>query len=92
MGIDAFQAAKVRGESFAVVITDLGMPNVDGRKVAAAIKMASPSTPVILLTGWGRRLDAEGGVPPHVDEVLSKPPKLKLLNDALARHCRITET
>jgi PAS domain S-box-containing protein len=83
-GIDAFRAAAQRDEHFAVVITDLGMPYVDGRKVASAIKSDSPSTPVILLTGWGQRLVAEGDVPPHVDRVLNKPPKLKELRAALA--------
>jgi signal transduction histidine kinase/CheY-like chemotaxis protein len=83
-GIDAFRAAEERDEHFAVVITDLGMPYVDGRKVASAIKSDSPSTPVILLTGWGQRLVAEGDIPPHVDRVLNKPPKLKELRAALA--------
>jgi signal transduction histidine kinase/CheY-like chemotaxis protein len=83
-GIDAFRAAEKRDERFAVVITDLGMPYVDGRKVASAIKNDSPSTPVILLTGWGQRLVAEGDIPPHVDRVLNKPPKLKELRAALA--------
>jgi CheY-like chemotaxis protein len=84
-GIDAFVAARDRQEPFSVVITDLGMPYVDGRKVATAVKRASPSTPVILLTGWGQRLVAEGEVPEHVDRVLSKPPKLRLLREALAQ-------
>jgi PAS domain S-box-containing protein len=83
-GIDAFRAAEESDERFAVVITDLGMPYVDGRKVASAIKNDSPSTPVILLTGWGQRLVAEGDIPPHVDRVLNKPPKLKELRAALA--------
>ena len=34
-----------------VVITDLGMPHVDGRKVAASIHVLSPHTPIIMLTG-----------------------------------------
>ena len=83
-GIDAFRAAEKADEHFAVVITDLGMPYVDGRKVASAIKNDSPATPVILLTGWGQRLIAEGDIPPHVDRVLNKPPKLKELRAALA--------
>ena len=83
-GIDAFREAEERDEHFAVVITDLGMPYVDGRKVASAIKNDSPSTPVILLTGWGQRLVAEGDIPPYVDRVLNKPPKLKELRAALA--------
>jgi CheY-like chemotaxis protein len=83
-GIDAFSKALERGDGFEAVITDLGMPYVDGRKVAAAVKAISPHTPVILLTGWGQRMVAEGEIPPHVDQVLSKPPKLRELNEALA--------
>ena len=82
-GIDRFGDALQRGAAFAVVISDLGMPYVDGRKVASAIKDLSPSTPIILLTGWGQRLAAEGDVPVHVDRVLGKPPKLKQLREAL---------
>ena len=81
-GIDTFQAAQDRGNSFSLVITDLGMPHIDGRKVAAAVKAIAPTTPVILLTGWGRRLLADNDVPPYVDRVLSKPPKLADLRTA----------
>ncbi len=84
-GIAAFHKAKASGEVFAAVITDLGMPYVDGRQVSAAIKAASPGTPVIMLTGWGQRLVAEGDIPPHVDRVLNKPPKLRELREALAQ-------
>jgi CheY-like chemotaxis protein len=59
------------------------MPYVDGRRVAAAVKAASPTTPVILLTGWGQRLIADGEVPAHVDRVLNKPPRLMDLRCAL---------
>jgi len=84
-GIEAFRAAQQHSAPFAVVITDLGMPYVDGRKVAGAVKLASPSTPVILLTGWGQRLVTEGDVPPHVDHVLNKPPRLRELRATLAQ-------
>ena len=82
-GIEAFSAARRRRKPFSIVITDLGMPRVDGRKVASFVKSASESTPVILLTGWGQRLMAEGDVPAHVDRVISKPPKLRELREAL---------
>jgi CheY-like chemotaxis protein len=84
--IDVFQANAVGREPFAAVITDLGMPHVDGRRVASAVKMVSPATPVILLTGWGQKLVAEGDIPPDVDQVLNKPPKLRDLREALARY------
>jgi signal transduction histidine kinase len=83
-GIDTFAAACSRGECFDLVITDLGMPHVDGRKVAAAIKTHSTATPVILLTGWGQRMIADKDIPSHVDRVLSKPPRLHELRGALA--------
>jgi CheY-like chemotaxis protein len=82
-GIEAFTAAQSGDEPFAVVITDLGMPYVDGRKVASAVRAASSSTPVILLTGWGERLIAEADVPPGVNHILNKPPKLRDLREAL---------
>jgi DNA-binding response OmpR family regulator len=53
-GIDAFLAARAQSNPFPVVITDLGMPYVDGRKVSSAIKSAAPGTTVLLLTGWGQ--------------------------------------
>jgi signal transduction histidine kinase/CHASE3 domain sensor protein/ActR/RegA family two-component response regulator len=84
-GIDAFRAAQAAGEPYEVVITDLGMPYVDGRQVAAAVKAACPQTLVLLLTGWGRRLVEEGDVPTSVDSVLSKPPRLRELREALAQ-------
>jgi len=83
-GIDAFAAANRQKQSFDVVMTDLGMPYVDGRAVAAAIKSMSPRTPVLLLTGWGQRLSTEQTVPEYVDRLLSKPPKLIELSAALA--------
>jgi DNA-binding response OmpR family regulator len=52
-GVELFRAALRDNHPFSVVITDLGMPHRDGRQVAAAIKAASPSTPVMMLKGWG---------------------------------------
>jgi DNA-binding response OmpR family regulator len=84
--IDVFHSSVEGQEPFAAVITDLGMPHIDGRRVASAVKLASPSTPVILLTGWGQKLVAEGDIPHDVDQVLSKPPKLRDLREALGRY------
>jgi CheY-like chemotaxis protein/anti-sigma regulatory factor (Ser/Thr protein kinase) len=83
-GIEAFTAASKRGECFDIVVTDLGMPHVDGRKVATSVKEVSPRTPVVLLTGWGQRLIATNDAPAHVDRVLAKPPRLNELRAALA--------
>ncbi|HKP23906.1 MAG TPA: ATP-binding protein [Dongiaceae bacterium] len=86
--IDAFRAALQRKEPYSAVVTDLGMPYVDGRRVAAAVKEGSPTTPVILLTGWGQRLMSDDDFPPNIDRVLTKPPKLRELRQTLAELCK----
>jgi signal transduction histidine kinase/ActR/RegA family two-component response regulator len=82
-GILTFRADRPPQEMFTIVITDLGMPYVGGRDVASAIKESSPFTPIILLTGWGQRLAADGELPLHIDRMLSKPPTLDQLRSAL---------
>jgi len=84
-GIEAFAAALASREKFDVVLTDLGMPYLDGRQVASFVKGVSPCTPVILLTGWGQRPLADNEAPQHVDRILSKPPRLQELREALIR-------
>ena len=84
LGIEIFRAAQST-TPFNVVMTDLGMPHLDGRAVARAIKQTSPTTPIILLTGWGRRIESEGQAPRDIDHILSKPPKLRELRAALAQ-------
>jgi signal transduction histidine kinase/DNA-binding response OmpR family regulator len=82
-GLEIVRDAQARQESFAVVMTDLGMPGMDGREVARVVKHAAPETPVVLLTGWGQALQQDGSIPPHVDCLLSKPPRLRELRAAL---------
>jgi CheY-like chemotaxis protein len=84
-GIEAFLDAHESGKPFRVVITDLGMPHVDGRAVAAAIKAAAPATAIIMLTGWGQRLVAAGDIPPEVVAVVSKPPRINELRRLIAQ-------
>lgn len=84
-GIDALRATRDAGEHFDAVITDLGMPYVDGNQVALAAKEIFPATPVILLTGWGRRMATGDEAPAHVDYVLSKPLELDQLRALFAQ-------
>ncbi len=84
-GIELFCTAIMKSEPYNVVITDLGMPYMNGYEVARMIKAESPSTRIIVLTGDGqmKKETAEGGL--TVDAVLSKPPHFRELNDLLLR-------
>jgi signal transduction histidine kinase/ActR/RegA family two-component response regulator len=83
-GIETFRAACELGQSFDVVITDLGMPQVDGIAVAAAVKALRPDALVILLTGLGHQLQDSDETPMNVDHVLSKPTRLATIRKLLA--------
>src|SRR6185312_3785978 len=75
-GVEIFREAISRREPFDIVITDLGMPYVDGREVAKIIKQGSPATPVVMLTGWGEFISDDETALSDFDDILSKPPRL----------------
>ena len=81
-GIATFEAALQSSEPFDAVITDLGMPKVDGFSVARAIKALSPPTPVLLLSGWSFLLQGEE-MHALIDGVIAKPATHQQLRHAL---------
>lgn len=93
-GLELFRGARLRNQPFETVITDLGLPDIDGLQVAKALRAESPGLPIIMLTGWGQLIKGNHETVPGVDALLDKPPNLKRLNDILddftnpARHGR----
>jgi CheY-like chemotaxis protein len=88
-GLDAFRFARDSGRPFDVIITDLGMPYVDGRQVTKVVKHESPETPVVMLTGWGAFMKEDDSAPAQLDALLSKPPRSKELRETLSRVRRV---
>ena len=80
-----FRSSLRGGHPFEMVITDLGMPGMDGYHVARAIKAESPRTPILLLTVWGTMIKADGESTPEVDAVLNKPARMRELNSLVQR-------
>ncbi len=78
-GLQKFQPGK-----FDLVITDQGMPEMNGLQLAAALKQMAPKVPVMLLTGYGQAMTGEES-PPAVDLVVSKPITKSALKDAIAK-------
>ena len=68
---------------FDLVVTDLGMPGMSGWEVAQAVKERSPSTPVVLITGWGFNFAEEQVRKAGVDYVLTKPFRLEHLTEVV---------
>ena len=82
LGVDTFKTLS-NSQPVDIVLTDLGMPNVDGRQVASTVKGLSPSTPVLLLTGSGENPDHTRKS--DFDLVIGKPIRLHEIRDALKR-------
>jgi len=84
-GLELFRTATLENQPYEVVITDFGMPDIDGQRVARTIKAESPKTPVIMMTGGGTFMEDDGETPLSVDAVVDKPPCMQELNDLVLR-------
>ena len=84
-GLEMFRSALRKKQPYETVITDLGMPDVDGHQVARTIKAESPGTPVIMMTGWGTIMKEDGELVSEVDAVVGKPPRIGELNNLLLK-------
>lgn len=58
---------------FDMVLTDLGMPVMNGWEVAKWVKSKTPQIPVGLITGWGKNLEKEKIEESGVDLIIGKP-------------------
>jgi CheY-like chemotaxis protein len=79
-GIEALQ--QVSGQDCDVIITDLGMPAMNGVELARQLREFAPRRPVILLTGWAGEFERQH--PDGVDRVQPKPVTMRQLAEALA--------
>ncbi|MBC8229705.1 response regulator [bacterium] len=78
-GLEKFHSGR-----FHLVITDRAMPDMGGVQLAALIKQLAPKMPIIMLTGFGDIMAAQGTMPEGVDFLLSKPITLTAFREALA--------
>jgi signal transduction histidine kinase/ActR/RegA family two-component response regulator len=74
-----------------VVITDLGMPKMNGWEVAERVKTAAPATRVFVLTGWGESV-APDEKSRFVDQIIAKPISADALLGELAGLSRVRAT
>lgn len=70
-------------ETFDLVVTDLGMPDVNGWDVARFCRRACPDMPVVLISGWGAQID-EREAREKVDAVLAKPFRIEEFEETIS--------
>jgi CheY-like chemotaxis protein len=69
---------------FDMVLTDLGMPIMNGWEVAKTVKRKTPQIPVGLITGWGINLEDEKIRESGVDLIIGKPFQVKEILEAVS--------
>lgn len=82
-GLDA--VARCRTHRYDLVVTDRGMPDINGLELAGFVKAASPRTPVLLLSGVGDPDGAAGAPSEGVDAALDKPLSMPALQAVLRK-------
>jgi len=85
--------ARFHKGDFDVVLSAVSMPRGAGLDMVRAVKKTSPTTPIVMIAGWGDLMSPEQMGEAGIDFVLVKPFKtervLAVLADALAlRHSR----
>jgi DNA-binding NtrC family response regulator len=74
LAVDGADAAEQIGRrAFDVVISDVGLPRLDGLSLFRRIRSESPSTDVILITSQGRVADAVMALKEGARDYLTKP-------------------
>ena len=58
--IEALEMFRASPDKFDLVITDMSMPGMTGKQLAAAVKAVRPDVPVILCTGFSEQIDGRG--------------------------------
>jgi ligand-binding sensor domain-containing protein/signal transduction histidine kinase/CheY-like chemotaxis protein len=76
---------KFRSGGFDLVVTDMAMPEMSGDQLSEAIEKIDPGIPVIMLTGFGEIMNAEGRTHQGTTLVVSKPITLYAFREAVAK-------
>lgn len=74
-------------QPFDLILSDIGMPGMDGYELIAALRKlpATAAVPALALTGFGRPQDATRAIRAGYDGHLGKPVSLQALLDKIAR-------
>lgn len=66
-----------------LVITDIGLPDIDGWEVAERIRARVADIPIIMISGWGLGQEVEKASQIGIDHILPKPFRLENLSELI---------
>jgi signal transduction histidine kinase len=75
--------AKVRAKTFAVIVLDIRMPEMDGIRALEELRKIDPFVSVVMLTGYGTLSTAQQAMLAGANQYLRKPPDIPELVSAV---------
>ncbi|HWA11340.1 MAG TPA: response regulator [Opitutaceae bacterium] len=82
--------AKIRKQTYAAVVLDIRMPEMDGIKALEELRRIDPDVSVIMLTGYGTLLTAQQAMVAGASQYLRKPPDVAELLEAVRKQTQAT--
>ena len=82
--------AKLKQKSYAAIVLDIRMPEMDGIRALEEIRKIDPHVSVIMLTGYGTLLTAQQAMVAGANQYLRKPPDVAELLDAARQQVKAT--
>ncbi len=71
-----------------VVLTDIGMPHIDGLELCRRAHVIDPNIPVVLMSGWASEVDPEKAHAAGAKALLAKPFAMQQVEDLLVQVTR----
>jgi signal transduction histidine kinase len=81
--LEALAAVRAEPDAFALVITDLTMPGMDGGRLGSQLLLIRPELPIIITTGYSRSMTAELAAELGFRQLLHKPSTARTLGEAV---------
>lgn len=88
--VDAFSdgASAIRAleeTPYDIIVTDLKMEGMDGMSILESVKQSSPSTKVIMITGFAEMETAKEALRKGVFDFISKPVEVDVIKDVISK-------
>src|SRR3954463_11866619 len=82
--------AKLKERSYAAVVMDIRMPEMDGIRTLEELRKIDRDVSVIMLTGYGTLLTAQQAMLAGANQYMRKPPDVQELVDAVRKQAQAT--